>query len=179
MTEEPMKKVLLVLLAAGALLVTGTGTAGAGDKASSLKDGRASGLVSGKGKTTNLKYAYAFVAQDDERKAVILLLTDTPVPAEHWEREFDMFAYKAEHHVNGIAFWLDPGKAYKAFRMEFCAECPHFWKIAPDMFELKFDAQPGKAFIGTASMAKGAATIAKKDGYELVGLDATFNVSLK
>jgi hypothetical protein len=179
MREEPMKKVLLVLLAAGVLLVTGAGMAGAGDKASSLKDGQASGLVSGKGKTTKLKYAYVFVAQDDERKAVILLLTDTPVPAEHWKREFDMFAYKAEHHINGIAFWLDPGKAYNAFRMEFCAECAHFWKIAPDMFELKFDAQPGKAFVGIAHLANGAAAIAKKDGYELSGLDAAFNVALK
>jgi hypothetical protein len=179
MKEEPMKNRLLVLLAAGAMLVTGAGMAGAGDKASSLKDGQASGLVRGKGKTAKLKYAYVFVDQDDARKPVILLLTETPVPAERWKREFDMFAYKGDHRVNGITFWLDPRKEYKAFRMEFCAECDPLWKIAPDMFELKFDAQPGKAFVGTARLAKGAAAIAKKDGYELVGLDAAFNVTLK
>jgi hypothetical protein len=59
--------------------------------ASDLPVGSAKGSLTYDGATAELKFAAAFVDQKDERKPVVLLITDQKLPAEKWKSEFDPF----------------------------------------------------------------------------------------
>jgi hypothetical protein len=52
-----------------------------------------------------LKFAAAFVDQKDDRKPVVLLLTDQKLPVEKWKSEFDMMLDHSKW--SGVVFFLD------------------------------------------------------------------------
>ena len=86
------------------------------DAASDLASGSAKGSLTFDDTTTALTYASAFVDQKDERKPVILLLSDKKLPTEKWKSEFGMMFDGLE--VNGVVFFLD--KEGTVFRAPTC-----------------------------------------------------------
>ena len=58
--------------------------------ASDLASGSAKGSLTFDDTTAALAYAAAFVDQKDERKPVILLLSDKKLPTEKWTSDFDI-----------------------------------------------------------------------------------------
>src|SRR4029079_5243127 len=70
-----------------------------------LPAGAAKGSLSYDGATSGLKFASAFVDQKDEKKPVVLLLTDQKLPVEKWTSEFDMMGDKTKW--SGIAVFVD------------------------------------------------------------------------
>ena len=57
------------------------------------------------GATAELKFAAAFVDQKDERKPVVLLISDQKRQVEKWESEFDVML--AHSKWSGVVFFLD------------------------------------------------------------------------
>jgi hypothetical protein len=55
-----------------------------------LPAGPAKGSLTYDGATAELKFAAAFVDQKDERKPIVLLISDQKLPTEKWKSEFDM-----------------------------------------------------------------------------------------
>lgn len=77
-----------------------------------LPAGAAKGSITYEGVTSDLKFAGAFVDQKDERKPVILLLTDQKLPVEKWTSEFDMMRDSTKW--SGIAAFVDgDGSVYR------------------------------------------------------------------
>ena len=60
-----------------------------------------------------LKFAAASVDQKDERKPIILLITDQRLPTEKWKSEFDMMLDHSKW--SGVVFFFD--KEGQAFRI--------------------------------------------------------------
>jgi hypothetical protein len=58
--------------------------------ATDLPAGSAKGSLTYDGTTAELKFAAAFVDQKDERKPIVLVISDQKPPVEKWESEFDM-----------------------------------------------------------------------------------------
>ena len=149
------------------LLITAALARGAGKPG----PGQASGTLSVSGKSFTLSHAAAFVDQKDERKPVILVLSDAALPAGAWKSESDYSAYWHEHPLKGVAFWLDRNR--EVFRTDYYDGGP-FPTSASGIFELKLDAGSGKDFTGSA-----ASTAAASKLHEPVRLDATFHAALK
>src|SRR6185503_18916358 len=64
------------------------------------------------GATAELKFASTFVDQKDERKPVILLISDQKLPSEKWKSEFDMMANPTKW--SGLAVFVDgEGNIYR------------------------------------------------------------------
>src|SRR6266498_5133414 len=58
--------------------------------ATDLPAGSAKGSLTFDGATAELKFASAFVDQKDDRKPIVLLMTDKKLPTEKWTSEFDL-----------------------------------------------------------------------------------------
>ncbi len=165
---------LLVGLACAALFggVCLTENAFAQTPAKGLKPGQAAGTFAVAGKTVKLAHATAFVDQKDERKPVLLLLTEEDVPAAKWTSEFDLMEYRSDHHFGGVCFWLD--KDRQVFRTDYYEPGNWMSTSASGIFELKIDSPPGKALSGSAESTEAAAKFSNP-----VTLDASFSATIK
>ena len=77
-----------------------------------LPAGTAKGSITFEGTTSDLKFAAAFVDQKDDRKPVILLVTDQKLPTEKWTNEFDIM--RDQTKWNGLTVFLDKeGTVYR------------------------------------------------------------------
>ena len=74
--------------------------------------GSAKGSITFDGSTSELKYAAAFIDQKDERKPIVLVVSDQKLPADKWTSEFDMM--RDHTKWSGIAAFLDKdGNVYR------------------------------------------------------------------
>jgi len=133
------------------------------DAASDLASGSAKGSLTFDDTTTALTYASAFVNQKDERKPVILLLSDKKLPTEKWKSEFDMMFDGLE--VNGIVFFLD--KEGTVFRTD--VHMKGRQTGVSGIFDLKLDNPASRELTGSAT-----ATDGRSDK-----LDVAFHATLK
>lgn len=143
----------------GALLITGLAYAGV-----DLPSGSAKGSLTYEGATAELKFAAAFVDQKDERKPVILLITDKKLPTEKWTSEFDMMRDGSKW--SGLMFCLD--KEGNVFRSD--VHMSGRQASVSGIFELKLDNPTSKDLAGTAKTSE--------DEKE-TKLDVAFHVALK
>ncbi len=133
--------------------------------------GHASGTLSVSGKSFALSRAAAFVDQKDERKPVILVLSEAELPAASWKSESDYSMYCHDHPLKGVAFWLDRNR--EVFRTEYNDGGP-FPTSASGIFELKLDPGSGKELSGSAVSTAVAAKL-----HDAVRLDAKFRAAVK
>jgi hypothetical protein len=133
------------------------------DAASDLANGSAKGSLTFDDTTAALTYAAAFVDQKDERKPVILLLSDKKLPTEKWKTEFDMLFDGSK--FNGIVFFLD--KEGKVFRTD--VHMKGRQTGVSGLFELKLDNPASKELTGSATATEGRSD----------KLDVAFHATLK
>jgi hypothetical protein len=160
MISIPRSATFSAVVAALALCALASPTAYA---ASDLASGTAKGSLTFDDATAALSYAAAFVDQKDERKPVILLLSDKKLPVEKWTSEFDMMLSATK--FNGIVFFLD--KEGKVFRTD--VHMKGRQTGVAGIFELKLDNPTSKDLTGTAT-----ATAGRSDK-----LEVTFHATLK
>ena len=110
-----------------------------------LASGSAKGSLTFDGTTVALNYASAFVDQKDERKPVILLLSDKKLPTEKWQSEFDMLFDGSK--FSGIVFFLDQDG--KVFRTD--VHMKDKQTGVSGIFDLKLDNPTSKEFTGLAT----------------------------
>ncbi len=146
MISIPRSATFSAVVAALALCTLASPTAYA---ASDLASGSAKGSLTFDDATAALSYAAAFVDQKDERKPVILLLSDKKLPVEKWTSEFDMMLSATK--FNGIVFFLD--KEGKVFRTD--AHMKGRQTGVAGIFELKLDNPTSKDLTGTATATAG------------------------
>src|SRR2546421_10044390 len=120
-----------------------------GYAASDLSVGTAKGSLTSDDATAALSFAAAFVDQKDERKPVILVLSDKKLPVEKWTSEFDMMLSGTK--FNGIVFFLD--KEGKVFRTDVHMKDRQIGVAG--IFEVKMEKTPSKDPTGTATAAAG------------------------
>ncbi|HEU5247004.1 MAG TPA: hypothetical protein VFU09_07940 [Candidatus Udaeobacter sp.] len=132
--------------------------------ATDLPAGSAKGSLTFDGATAELKFAAAFVDQKDERKPIVLVISDQKLPVEKWESEFDMM--RDHTKWSGVVFFLD--KDGKSFRSD--VHMSGRQSSVSGIFELKIDNPPSKDLTGTAR--------ASADEKE-TKLDAAFHATLK
>jgi hypothetical protein len=77
--------------------------------ASDLPTGSAKGSLTYDGATVELKFAATFVDQKDERKPVVLVISDQKLPVQKWESEFDVMLAHSKWSGVGVVFFLDKG----------------------------------------------------------------------
>jgi hypothetical protein len=152
----------LILVAALALCALGQPAVFA---ASDLPNGSAKGSLTFEGATVALTHAAAFVDQKDERKPVILLLSDKKLPVEKWKSEFDMMFDRST--FNGLVFFLD--QEGKVFRID--VHMNDKQTGVGGIFDLKLDNVRSKELTGSATAT---ATDGRSDK-----LDVTFHATLK
>lgn len=133
--------------------------------AADLARGRAKGSLTFEGATVALTHAAAFVDQKDDRKPIILLLSDKKLPVEKWKSEFDMIFDKSK--FNGIVFFLDnEGQLFRAD-----VHMKDKQTGASGTFELKLDNPTSKKLTGSATAS---AIEGRSDK-----LDVAFHATLK
>jgi hypothetical protein len=112
--------------------------------------GKAIGTLDIDGKTVTITHAYAFVDQKDNRKPVLILITDQAVPANQWKSESDMTKYRFDNPFRYVCFWID--KDRQEFRRE------HFVDKFPvstmGVFNLKLAPSDPGTFTGTIKKDK-------------------------
>jgi hypothetical protein len=159
----PFRKSFRFSLAAGlSLCALASPTVFAG---SDLPSGTAKGSLTFDDATVALTFAAAFVDQKDERKPVILLLTDKKLPVEKWKSDFDMMFDKTKY--NGIVFFFD--QEGKAFRTD--VHMKDRQTGVSGIFDLKLDSPTSKELTGSANVS---APEGRSDK-----LDVAFHATLK
>jgi hypothetical protein len=148
-----------LLFVCGALSIAGFAFAGA-----DMPNGSAKGSLTYEGATAELKFAAAFVDQKDDRKPVILLLTDKKLPTEKWTSEFDLMRDGTKW--SGMMFCLD--KDGNVFRSD--VHMSGKQASVSGIFDLKLDNPTNKDLTGTAKTSE-----SEKE----TKLDATFHAALK
>jgi len=113
--------------------------------ASDLPSGSAKGSLTFDDATAVLTCAAAFVDQKDERKPVILILSDKKLPTEKWTSDFDIMRDRSK--FNGIVFFLD--KEGKVFRTD--VHMKDRQTAVSGIFDLKLDNPTGKELTGSAT----------------------------
>ena len=131
--------------------------------ASDLPSGSAKGSLTFEGGTAELKFAAAFVDQKDERKPVLLLLSDQKLPTEKWKSEFDVMLYHTKW--NGLVFFLD--KDGSVFRSD--VHMSGRQTSVAGLWQFKLDNPTSKDLTGTAQTRT-----EEKDK-----LDVTFHATVK
>jgi hypothetical protein len=112
--------------------------------ATDLPAGSAKGSLTFDGATAELKFAAAFVDQKDERKPIVLVISDQKLPVEKWESEFDMM--RDHTKWSAVVFFLD--KDGKFFRSD--VHMNGRQSSVSGFFELKIDNPLSKDLTGTA-----------------------------
>ena len=113
--------------------------------ASDLSSGAAKGSLTFDGSTAELTSAAAFVDQKDERKPVVLILSDKKLPAENWTSDFDIMRDKSK--FNGIVFFFD--KEGKVYRTD--VHMKDRQTAVSGIFDAKLDNPTSKDLTGTGS----------------------------
>ena len=160
MTPFPKSFALVVTLALCAFVRPAVRLA-----ASDLPSGSAKGSLTFEGTRVPLTHAAAFVDQKDERKPVILLLSDKKLPVENWKSEFDMMFDKSK--FNGVVFFLD--QEGKMFRTD--VHMKDKQTGVSGIFDLKLNNPASKELTGSATAT---ATEGRTDK-----LDVTFHATLR
>jgi hypothetical protein len=132
--------------------------------ATDLPAGSAKGSFTYEGASAELKFASAFVDQKDDRKPVILLITDKKLPAEKWTSEFDMMRDSSKW--SGVVFFLD--KEGSVFRSD--VHMSGRQASVSGIWDLKIDNPTSKDLTGTAKT---------KDDEKETKLEVTFHAALK
>lgn len=126
--------------------------------------GTAQGSLMFDGASSDLKFAAAFVDQKDERKPVVLLLSDEKLPVEKWSSEFDMMRHQSKW--SGVVFFLDnEGTAYRTD-----VHTKGRQASVSGIFDVKLNDPKGKDLAGVAKTDSGG-----KDQK----LDVTFHATRK
>jgi hypothetical protein len=112
--------------------------------ATDLPAGFAKGSLMYDGATAELRFAAAFVDQKDERKPIVLVISDQKLPVEKWESEFDMMMDHSKW--SGVVFFLD--KEGQMFRSDLHMNGRQ--SSVAGFFELKIDNPSSKDLTGTA-----------------------------
>jgi hypothetical protein len=131
--------------------------------ATDLPVGSAKGSLNYDGATVELKFAAAFVDQKDERKPVVLVMSDRKPPVEEWDSESDMISDHSKW--SGVVFFLD--KAGKSFRYDVRTNGRQ--TRVSGIFEFNVENSSSKDLTGTAKT-----TANEKE----TKLDAAFHVTL-
>jgi hypothetical protein len=111
---------------------------------SDLPNGSAKGSLTFDDATAALTFAAAFVDQKDERKPVILILSDKKLPTEKWTSDFDIMRDRSK--FNGIVFFLD--KEGQVFRTD--VHMKDRQTAVSGIFDLKLDNPTSKDLTGSA-----------------------------
>jgi hypothetical protein len=119
-----------------------------------LAAGAAAGTFTVGGKETKLAYAAAFVDQKDERKPVILIVSDRQLPASTWKTETDFMMATMKQTFIGVVFFID--KKGEVYRTDYY-DGTDFPTSTNGIFDLKLDAASGKDLSGTAVSTESAA----------------------
>ncbi len=160
MTLSPKSFRFSILVAACALWVFAHPPSSA---ASDLASGSAKGSLTFDDGTAALTFAAAFVDQKDERKPVILILSDKKLPTEKWTSDFDILRDSSK--FNGIVFFLD--KEGKVFRTS--VHMKDRTTAVSGIFDLKLDNPASKEVTGSATTS----------GSGSDKLDVAFHATLK
>ncbi len=129
-----------------------------------LPAGSAKGSLTFDGATAELKFASAFIDQKDDRKPVVLLLTDKKLPIEKWTSEFDMMLDHTKW--SGLAFFVD--KDGTTYRTDVHTNGRQ--TSVAGIFDIKIDNPKSKDLTGTAKTTSNA----KEDK-----VDVAFHATLK
>jgi len=129
-----------------------------------LPAGSAEGSLTFDGATAELKFASAFIDQKDDRKPVVLLLTDKKLPIEKWTSEFDMMLDHTKW--SGLAFFVD--KDGTIYRTDVHANGRQ--TSVAGIFDIKIDNPKSKDLTGTVKTTSNA----KEDK-----VDVAFHATLK
>jgi hypothetical protein len=106
--------------------------------------GTAKGSITFDSVTSDLKFAAAFVDQKDERKPVVLLVSDQKLPADKWVSEFDMM--RDHTKWSGVVFFLD--KDGSVYRTDVHTKGQQ--SSVSGMFDVKINDPAGKDLAGVA-----------------------------
>jgi hypothetical protein len=135
------------------------------------KSGSASGTFATGGKAAKLAFAATFTDQKDDKKALVLVLSDQEVPASKFKDGSDLSSFRREHKtMMGVAFWMDAKN--EIFRTDFY-DGTSFPTSATGLFDVKVTRAAG-SLTGTAKSNAAAAKL-----HDPVSLDATFNAPVK
>ena len=126
--------------------------------------GNAKGSITFDGSTSELKFAAAFVDQKDERKPVVLIVSDQKLPADKWTSEFDMM--RDHTKWSGIAVFLD--KEGNVYRTDVHTKGQQ--ASVSGMFDVKINDPTSNDLAGAAKTASGGAD---------KQLDVTFHATRK
>jgi hypothetical protein len=126
--------------------------------------GNAKGSITFDNVISELKFAGAFVDQKDDRKPVVLLVSDQKLPVEKWSSEFDMMRDQAKW--SGVVFFLD--KEGTVYRTDVHTKGRQ--ASVSGMFDVKLNDPTGKDLAGVAKT-----DVAAKDEK----LDVTFHATHK
>ena len=129
-----------------------------------LPAGSAKGSLTFDGATAELKFASAFIDQKDDRKPVVLLLTDKKLPIEKWTSEFDMMLDHTKW--SGLAFFVD--KDGTIYRTDVHANGRQ--TSVAGIFDIKIDNPKSKDLTGTVKTTSNT----KEDK-----VDVAFHATLK
>jgi len=165
-TLAAMKKLMKRLLSAVCIMsiLAVFSAASCAGAATDLPAGSAKGSLTYDGTTAALKFAAAFVDQKDERKPIVLVISDQKLQVEKWESEFDMMMDHSKW--SGVVFFLE--KEGKVFRSD--VHINGRQSSVSGIFELKIDNLSNKDLTGTATTSAG-----EKE----TKLDAAFHATLK
>ncbi len=138
--------------------------------AGDLPSGTAQGTFTPKGQPpVALAHAAAFVDEKDDRKPVILILSDKKLPTEKWTSEFDLMrAGSSLGKFNGVLFWIN--KSGEVFRTDMYRAGQQ--ASVGGYFRLKLDSPAGSKEL------TGSASTKDPDGSDHK-LDATFHATLR
>jgi hypothetical protein len=115
------------------------------------------------GATAELKFASAFVDQKDDRKPIVLLVTDKKLPTEKWTSEFDMML---DHTKWSLALFVDKDRTI--YRTDVHTNGRQ--TSVAGIFDVKIDNPKSKDLVGTAKTTGSA----KEDK-----VDVAFHATMK
>lgn len=115
-----------------------------------LPAGSAKGSLTFDSATAELKFASAFIDQKDDRKPVVVLVTDKKLPIEKWTSEFDMMLDHTKW--SGLAFFLD--KDGTIYRTDVHTNGRQ--TSVAGIFDIKIDNPKSKDLTGTAKTTSNA-----------------------
>ena len=117
-----------------------------------MPSGTAKGSLTFDNATAALTYAAAFIDQKDERKPIVLILSDKKIPAENWTSDFDIMRDKSK--FSGIVFFFD--KEGKVYRTD--VHMKDRQTGVSGIFDAKLDTPTSKDLTGTATGKSGSGT---------------------
>jgi hypothetical protein len=132
--------------------------------------GTGSGSMTVAGKNAKIVSSAAFVDASDEKKPLVLVLADRPLPAAGWKKVSEFSAWSHQNAFIGVAFHLDKDNA--VYRCD-VFDGTDFPTSASGLFDLKVERKAG-AVSGSVKSNAAAAKLRHP-----IGLDATFRADLK